>query len=274
MVLRGDLVLNPYMQHTFVIPAYGQSPYLKQCIESLLAQSLQSNILLTTSTPSIYLEDIAKQYRLSYLINPVSNGGIANDWNFALQQAASPLVTIAHQDDVYATTYTEQVIESFTSTGDKPVLIAFTDYEDLVNDTIRQHSLNALVKRLLLLPFFLKRRIENTALKKFILLFGDPICCPSVTFNKTALEDFSFSTAYQCALDWLAWVELANRNGSFAYINQKLVQHRIHGESETTVQINNGTRLKEEQQIFELLWGKWAAKLITRLYVAGHQNNL
>ena len=37
--------------HTFVICAYGESPYLEACIRSLLSQTEKSRILCATSTP-------------------------------------------------------------------------------------------------------------------------------------------------------------------------------------------------------------------------------
>ena len=39
-------------KHTFVVCAYKESPYLEECIKSLLAQTVRSEILITTSTPN------------------------------------------------------------------------------------------------------------------------------------------------------------------------------------------------------------------------------
>jgi hypothetical protein len=111
-------------------------------------------------------------------------------------------------------------------------------------------------------------------LKKLLLTFGNPICCPSVTYNMETLKDFKFSENYQCALDWYAWYELAQREGAFTYIDKKLVKHRIHIDSETTLQISSGQRRQEELQIFELMWGKKMARFLTNLYAAGYKNNI
>ena len=257
--------------HTFVIPAYKNSPYLESCIQSLLHQTVKSTIVLTTSTPSVFLEDLAKKYSLSYHINKESSG-ISGDWNFALSKASTKLVTIAHQDDIYAPEYAESVISGISK--GKDVLIAFTSYTDVVAGKIRDFSLNAFVKSALLWPFFFSRYLKSKLAKKSILLFGDPIACPAVTFNLEALNnDFAFSTDYSCALDWYAWLELSKRNGSFLYINKKLLQHRIHPDSETTNQLSLGIRQKEELQLFEQMWGKGIAKIIARLYAAGYKDN-
>lgn len=256
--------------HTFVIPAYKNSPYLEFCVQSLLAQTVKSTIVLTTSTPSAFLEDLATKYNLIYFIT-TEPGSISNDWNFALSKVSTKLATIAHQDDIYEPEYAESIILEINKHQD--VLIAFTNYTDLVAGKIRAFSLNAFVKSALLWPFFFSNRLKSKLAKKSVLLFGDPISCPTVTFNLELLDEFSFSREYSCALDWQAWLELSKRKGSFLYINKKLLQHRIHPDSETTNQLSLGQRQKEEYQIFEQIWGKGIAKVISRLYSAGYKDN-
>jgi glycosyltransferase involved in cell wall biosynthesis len=262
------------IEHTFVIPAYQESAYLEECIQSLLAQTAKSQIVITTSTPADHSRRLALKYGLEYHINPNQNAGIASDWNFALSKADTPLVTIAHQDDTYEPDYTQAVMEQFTAHPEDNVLIAFTNYTDVVDNRVRPSGLNAFVKNALLLPFKFSRSVNSKALKRLILLFGDPICCPSVTFNKAALGNFSFSADYLVALDWLAWYELSQREGAFVYINKKLVRHRLHPASETTRQINNGIRKQEETRLLELMWGNPLARLIAPLYALGHKENI
>lgn len=259
-------------QHTFVIPAYNESPYLELCIQNLLAQTVKSNIVITTSTPNKYILDLASKYNLPYFINEGSAKGIAADWNFALSKSITPLITIAHQDDIYLPNFTETVLNSITSKG-KDVLIAFTNYQDLILSELRGFSLNHVVKKILLFPFMLKNNIESVFLKKIVLAFGDPIGCPTVTFNLTKLKSFSFSNNYDCILDWFAWYELAAQKGSFLYINQSLLLHRIHAGSETTNSIENGKRKTEEKAMYSLIWGKHLAKLFSTAYTIGHKQN-
>lgn len=259
--------------HTFVIPAYGKSVYLEACILSLLKQTISSSIILSTSTPSVFLKHLAVKYNLTYAINP-GPSGIANDWNFALSRASTPLVTIAHQDDVYEPNYTDTVMREMNKHREDAVLIAFTGYQDLVGDHTRQRSVNSIIKNILLFPFILSKTIKSPFLKKSLLAFGDPICCPSVTFNIRELNLFRFDENYTCALDWLAWYQLSNQPGSFLYIRKKLLKHRIHAASETSAQIHNGKRAKEELQLFELIWGRAFARIIARLYTLGYRDNL
>ncbi|NTW33918.1 MAG: glycosyltransferase family 2 protein, partial [Bacteroidetes bacterium] len=207
--------------HTFVIPAYKDSQYLEPCIISLKNQSVKSNIIITTSTPSDYIKQIAGKYSIEIIINNSKNKGIAEDWNFALAQANTSYVTIAHQDDLYEQHYTENVLHKlnyYTET-----LIVFTDYSELLNENTRNNSLNLIVKKLLLFPFMFRSVITLRFFKKLLLLFGDPICCPSVTYNKTKLSGFSFSNKFSCTLDWFAWSEMSKKKGNFIFIKKNLM---------------------------------------------------
>lgn len=257
--------------HTFVIPAYKESVYLENCIQSLLAQSVKSEIIITTSTPSDFLEQIAEKYSLPYHIN--HNPGIANDWNFALSKAQTPYATIAHQDDIYESLYIESILKTVNDKNTGGPLILFTGYYDLVNGKARPVSLNSVVKKTLLFPFAFKNSINSQFAKKLLLSFGDPVCCPTVAFNLKALKDFSFSRDFTCVLDWYAWYQLAKKEGRFCFINKKLVGHRIHSESETSAQIALGKRRSEEQQMFQMIWGNRMAKIISWIYSLGHADN-
>lgn len=259
-------------EHTFVIPAYKQSPYLEQCIQSLLNQTVKSKIVITTSTPATFIQNIALKYNIEYWVNTDSQKGIAADWNFALSKAGTTFVTIAHQDDVYRPLFVEETLKQVNNIANK-VLIAFTNYTDLVNGKARNISVNSIVKSSLLLPFAFNRAISNTLVKKMMLLLGDPICCPAVTLNMAELGNFIFPANYQCALDWYAWYQLARQPGAFVFINKKLLQHRIHVDSETTNQIQKGIRQQEELRLFELMWGKGLAGIIAKIYALGYKDN-
>lgn len=56
-------------EHTFVICAYGKSQYLEACIRSVKRQSVASKVLLVTSTPCSYIEDLCRKYGITCLVN-------------------------------------------------------------------------------------------------------------------------------------------------------------------------------------------------------------
>ena len=259
--------------HTFVISAYKESQYLDSCIQSLLCQQVKSNLVIATSTPNEFIAQKAQQYGLSYMLNKSLEAGIANDWNFALEVAQTNLVTIVHQDDIYEDDYALKMVNAFEKSKGN-ALISFSNYREILDNRLRSNSLNFMVKKILLAPFFFTHSISSVFFKKFILSFGDTICCPSVTFNKAALKDFKFSSDFYCALDWYAWYQLSQSEGAFLFINKKLVQHRIHNESATTANLDTGVRQQEERKILNMIWGITIGNFISRLYSLGHKSNL
>ncbi len=258
--------------HTFIIPAYKDSVFLEDCIKSLKRQTVPGNIIITTSTPSDFIAGIAREYNIEMRIN-IQRGGIAGDWNFGLSVAKTKLVTIAHQDDVYDKNFLDAVLQKWNCT-DQNVLIFFTDYDEIIDGAIRKNSLNLIIKKILLFPFIFQSCIHSKFFKKFPLLFGNPICCPSVTYNIEELADFTFLSEYAYNLDWSAWLELSRRDGAFVRINKKLMKHRLHHGSETSKQLKTDIRKKEELKIFETIWGKVIARFLALIYLRSHKDNI
>ena len=111
--------------HSFAVCAYGKSPYLDLCLKSLSAQTVHTNLIVSTSTPNAHIEEVAQKYGVPLFVNEGAPS-ISHDWNCAVSHCSTPLVTIAHQDDVYLPQFAERTIEALNN-ADHP-LISFTDY--------------------------------------------------------------------------------------------------------------------------------------------------
>ena len=94
---------------TFVICAYKESPYLEECIHSLLAQTVPCTVLLSTSTPNHKIRQAAASLSVPLFVSEHAPS-IADDWNSAYQLANTDYVTLAHQDDYYEPEYAETVL--------------------------------------------------------------------------------------------------------------------------------------------------------------------
>ncbi len=259
--------------HTFAVCAYGDSPFLKECLESLKQQTVKSRILLATSTPSPFLEGIAREYELEYHISPRKGEGIAADWEFALQCASTPYCTITHQDDLYLPEYAERVVAALEDSASS--LICFTNNADKMPDgRILKNRFYLIVKRLLLLPFYLKRSWSSRFVKLWILRFGNSICCPSVTYNLARLKEVKFDRNFTVNLDWAMWLELARRKGSFVYLRKVLFCHRLSSLMESSAAIADSRRFREDQQIFSALWPGLIAGLLLRFYSRCYKSNV
>ncbi len=253
--------------HTFAIMAYKDSEFLEQCIKSLLCQTVKSEIVITTSTPSDYIMDIANQYEISVIVNE-NPPGIASDWQFAVDSCKTPYFTLAHQDDLYYETYTQMLLPHMENS-----LIAFCNYEEAIGQKTRSKTKMLKIKRILLWPFSFKKSLKSRFFKKLILRFGSPVCCPSVMYNSKLTNGPVFNAALKNNLDWDAWIRFSKMNGAFFYSKKILMAHRIHEQSETTKQISDGGRSKEDLQMFCSMWPEFIAKKLAKFYSKSYDSN-
>lgn len=257
---------------TFAVCAYQDSPYLEEAVRSVKAQSVPVQVLIATSTPSDYIRGIAEKYGVAYHVNP-ERKGIAADWNFALSCARTPYVTIAHQDDVFLPEYAERVMKKLNAHPD--ALICFTDYGDLLPDgKIHRRRFYLLVKRLLLWAFYLKNSWNSRIMKRSAVVFGNAICCPSVTYNLSNLDGVRFDDSYSVNLDWAMWLKLTELPGTFCYVPEPVMAHRIDEKMETAAAIADNRRRDEDYRIFSACWGPFAAKLLMLAYQKSYDANV
>ena len=260
------------MNHAFSIPAYGQSPHLRACIDSILKQSKGgSAVILTTSTPSIFLDQIASAYRIPLVVNDV-RAGIASDWNFALTASDAHFVTVAHQDDFYAPDFTKLMFEALNRHPD--TLIAFSNNSEHTPEGPRQVNINLRIKRALSARAFgSSETLSCLWEKRRLLQLGNPICCPSVIINRSLVPDFRFIESMKSNLDWEAWWRLAQLPGKFVYLKTPLVSKGVHSASETSALIANQLREQEDRQMFDYFWPRPVAAAIAMVYKLGYRAN-
>ena len=251
--------------HAFVVPAFGRPPWLAECLESLQQQTVRSRILIATSTPNEHITEIARRSGIEVRVNPTS-AGIASDWNFAIVLAPARWVTLAHQDDWYAPTYTERCLTA-AARSRAPLMVFSSALERTTDRAVTQHPR---IKRLLCETAFLGQpTIGSSWRKRLLLSFGDPIPCPTVMLNRALRPGFLFPPGFDTALDWAAWLDLARQPGDFVYVREPLVHRRVHPSSATHVHL--ASRKEEDERVLKSLWPAPIAGLIGRLYAAGRR---
>lgn len=265
--------------HAFVICAFGKSPYLENCIRSLLRQTAPSEIYIATSTPSEHIWRLARKYGLPLWVRQ-GESGIREDWLFAWREGGKRkrLITIAHQDDCYCRDYAKTVLAMYERYPDMTLFCS--DYVTLktresrmadgtyypVQTRICAGDLVRLVKKLLRLPLRFRFYANRTWVKKSALIFGNSICCPSCTYNYSLIGDHMFDSGYSFALDWENLLSLAERPGRFVCVEEPLIAYRVHSGAATKKCIEDHRREADEASMFRKLWPDWMASLLMRFY--------
>lgn len=255
--------------HCFAVPAYGESPHLQACLQSLDRQTTKTRVVVATSTPNHHIRELAQRYRVPVHVNPQS-GGIGSDWNFAMQVADAPWVTLAHQDDTYLPEFAGRTLEALSRRPD--AVLAFSGYGEIENERLRPTSTLLRIKQALLeLGFLGTSHASSRFSKTNALRFGCAIPCPSVTLNTTS--GLRFCTDLKVDLDWAAWLDLARKPGTFVYLRECLMLHRVHADSETSAAIDAGDRLAEDETLLKTLWPDVIARAIVASYRFAYQSN-
>ena len=256
--------------HTFVVLAYKESKYLEECIKSVLDQEYKSKVVIATATPNEYINGIAKKYNLEVIENK-NHKDIGGDFDFAIKCGKTPLVTLAHQDDIYDKKYSKEMVDLYLKYRD--AIILFPNYYEIKGKEKEYDNVNLKIKRKLLRSLKNNEKNLSKKRKRDVLRFGDAIGCPSVTFNIDKIEYPVFDNGMICDVDWNAWERLSKLDGRFVYTEKFLMGHRIHEGSTTTEIIQDNNRTKEDYEILKRFWPAPIAFMIAKVYKNSEKNN-
>ena len=261
------------MKHCFAISAYGESPYLESCIESLEAQNVRTDIIICTSTPNELIKTTAAAYDVPLYIRD-GRSSLKDDWNFAAETAhtarAAEFITIAHQDDIY---HREYVSELFKAADKYPDMSLFcTRYRTIDKDGKELSTKAERVKRILRLPLKLRALSHKSFIKRLPLIFGNGIGCPTCTYNVgiTGLPLFKHDRSF--VIDWETLLSLAEKDGRFICVEKELLDYRVHNDAETMKNIEDHNREREETEVYKRIWGVSTANLLMHFYQKAYKD--
>ena len=79
--------------HTFVICAYKENPYLENTVKTLLNQTVKSKIILSTSTPNDHIRGVCEKYKIPIVVNPTPHLA-GDDWNYGYNPVSYTHLTL------------------------------------------------------------------------------------------------------------------------------------------------------------------------------------
>ena len=249
-----------FKNHTFTICAYKESEYLEECIKSLKNQTVKSNIIICTSTPNKFIEKLAKKYKLELFIKD-GKSDIQDDWNFAVSNCKTDLVTVAHQDDIYHEDYLKNILSGYTGKE----LMLFTE-QFYYKNGVAVKDKNTSIKKFLKLP--LRTTFRNIRfIRKLTLAFGNTINCPSVTYNVKLLGTPVFTSDLKFGLDWDTFLKIYSKKGRIYYTSKPSIYYRVHDGATSKAFIVNNKRYTEDVIMFRKFWPNFIVKIIMKFYV-------
>ncbi len=255
---------------TLVVCTYKECPYLEESIQSIVNQTVKPRIIISTSTPNAYVNGIADKYGIEVRVNP--DGGQIKDYNFAMKQADTEFVMLAHQDEILRDRFVEKCVEALNYSKDP--IISFTDYIEMHNDLVdEKQSSMVKIKKFLLWPTKIKWLSGTHLGKRMTLCMGDPITHPTVICKSDKMPEVIFREEFKASMDWDLWERLSKVKGSFVYVDEILLQHRMNDDNHTAVLLRTtNDRYNNEYAIFCRFWIKPIAKLLMKFYSKAYSN--
>lgn len=205
-------------QVSVIIPVYNGANFIKQTVESALAQTLVPLEILvvddgsTDATVSI-VRELANFYPIIKLLYQ-SQGGVSKARNTAIAAAKGEIFALVDADDVWLPTYLERMTEYADQYS-----IVFSDYQTI-------DSTSALLS--------LHKRVRANQVKLPDVLTGNFISPSTMIFGRKLWESVGpYDEELEVAEDWDWLIRALLLGAEIKHSSAALCQYRLHNTSMT-----------------------------------------
>ncbi|MEG2993318.1 MAG: glycosyltransferase [Bacilli bacterium] len=232
---------------TIVIPVYNGSNYVKEAIDSALAQTYK-NIEIIVVNDGSNDEDKTRNIALSYgdkiTYIEKENGGVSTALNLAINKMTGDYFSWLSHDDLYLEDKVESQIKEIQKYDDKTILYSDFRLIDLNGNILRDE-------------FFNHEMLQEKP--KYCLLRGAIIGITLLIPRQAFIDCGNFDTSLKCTQDFDLWHKMSLKY-NFVHMNKIISCTRIHPSQDS---------VKHPNVIFEgdNLWTKMALSLPEELMI-------
>lgn len=238
---------------TVVIPVFNGGRFLAATIESLLAQTHRDFTIVClddhSTDDSVAIAQSFRNTRLRVERNETRRG-LAGNWNAAIAVAKTPLLVIAHQDDLYEARYLEAASQLLDAHPRAFIAHTRATYID-------EHgrSVDSTASRFKDRFWPAEEPYERVPSDEMRVLHnGNYIICPSAMYRMSAVAEIgNFNEDYRFVPDWEYWFRGLQKGFTIAGSRARLVRWRRHEESATRHEEATLRRYDEELELLEWL---------------------
>ncbi len=226
------------------IPTYNGEKYIKECIDSCIAQTYANYEIIicddgsTDGTAGILEQYAGNNANIKFFKN-AKNLGLVGNWNKCIELATGEWIKFVFQDDYI----THDCLQEFVKAIDEKTILITSkrnfilpqnptaDYINYYTNEVRtlENTVGA-VK-----DFYSAEEISKAALKNISMNFiGEPSL---ILFKKSILKEMGpFNPALKQICDLEFVLRIASKYG-LKYINQKICAFRVHADSTTNTNL-------------------------------------
>ena len=223
---------------SIIIPVYNGSNYMREAIDSALAQTyknLEVIVVNDGSNDGGKTREIALSYGSKIIYIEKDNGGVSTALNRGIEVMSGDYFSWLSHDDVYAPTKIEKEIQTLSQEMGEENIV----YCDYINMLMPHRQFKHKVKMSDI--YDMKVLTDGTLATALWLIHGCSLLIPKSLFEKYGL----FDERYRGVQDYLKWFEMFI-NRKLLYVDELLVYSRIHEEQQG---IYLGERQKQENEL-------------------------
>lgn len=202
---------------SIIIPVYNGSNYLREAIDSALAQTYKNIEVIVVNDGSNdggKTEEIAISYGDITRYFYKENGGVASALNLGIRKMTGDYFSWLSHDDVYYPQKLERQIEYLKKERHDIVLYSDFEFIDHKSRFLKTHCI---------------KKMEPKRFR-YELILGNPIHGCTTLIPKRYLEDAGlFDENLKTTQDYALWFKMA-KNHDFVHIPEVLIKSRLHSE--------------------------------------------
>ncbi|CAB9493548.1 glycosyltransferase [Alteromonas macleodii] len=203
-----------------IIPAFNAELYIKEALESVCSQTyVNLEIIIIDDGSSDRTREIIEKFQDARIrLISRENRGLIATLNEGIEISRGDYIARMDADDICLSTRLETQVEYLRKHNNIGLLFTGIEYIDENGRKLRE-----------------KVSTKSRKLEPVELLFGCPVCHPTVMFDMTKLKksDIQYDKAYCLAEDFELWTRLVSIT-EIGIINRVLFKYRIHPNSITS----------------------------------------
>lgn len=252
---------NPLV--SIVIPVYNGSNYMREAIDSALAQTYDNIEVLVIndgSSDNGATRDIALSYGDKIRYFEKENGGVATALNLGIREMKGKFFSWLSHDDLYYPDKIEKQVEFYKQVNPGTVIFSHEDFIDSTGTVIHKSRGFEVDEERLVFRLLYERFIG-----------GCSLLIPRIAFDDAG----NFSDKYKTVQDYDMWFRMMNKGYKFKYLSITSGMSRIHENQDsnrlkqTCIDEMNSFFIDIQDWLDKDLWlNKWGNKAECYFYLA------
>jgi len=222
-------LFNPLV--SIVIPVYNGSNYLREAIDSALAQTYKNiEIIVVNDGSTDNTEEIVKSYGKKLRYFKKENGGVSTALNLGIKESKGEYISWLSHDDLYYPNKIEKQINKLSDikSENRNITIIFSHFDALVMDSGKRiNNFEKILYKNMEDPYYTYSMLDCFFSSK---LNGCTLLLPRCIFEKFGFFDLNRKTIQ----DYILFITFFKCGIKYIFLDEVLVISRHHKEQDTS----------------------------------------